>query len=459
MKKEENKQQKRETKKSYKGAVIGLTIATSILGASTLGLGIAYGMANSQASQYSLQLENIYKKNYYELVDNINGADMKISKLLVADSDKYIAKMLTELSQSAKEMQNNIAALPLSGENIMQSVRFINQMSGYTQVLEEKLAEGGTLSERDYATLNEMHESLTDMKKYMNQMSQQMINGYSILRSSSRINGAYDEFSIEFAQIKADDADFPTMIYDGPFADSIVNQEIKGLTGKEISKDEAYKKVDSIFKNTMNMSYDGQTNGRFNTYNFMLMNSNNQKIYVQASKKGGHIITVSGNVESDMKNIDFAKAKKIALDFAKENGVEDAEVVWSEELNSQAYFNIAPTQNGIVLYPDLVKVKVDMENAEVIGYDAISYWTNHTKRNLPKASLSVEDARKSIDQSFEIKNERKTLTPLDYNREVLCYEFECEKNGATYYIYINAETGIEENILKVVETSDGSKLM
>jgi len=168
---------------------------------------------------------------------------------------------------------------------------------------------------------------------------------------------------------------------------------------------------------------------------------------------------VSGNVESDMKNIDFAKAKKIALDFAKENGVEDAEVVWSEELNSQAYFNIAPTQNGIVLYPDLVKVKVDMENAEVIGYDAISYWTNHTKRNLPKASLSVEDARKSIDQSFEIKNERKTLTPLDYNREVLCYEFECEKNGATYYIYINAETGIEENILKVVETSDGSKLM
>lgn len=446
-------------KKSYKGAVIGLTIATSILGATTLGLGVAYGITQNQATNFGLQLENIYKKNYFELVDSVNSADMQISKLLASESDDYQSKMLTEIAQTAKEMQSNVAALPLSGDSVVQSVRFINQMSGYTETLQDKIDKGGSLTEADLQTLNEMHDSLTEMKRYLNQMTTKMSSGYSILKASSKTNGDYDDFTVEFAQIKSSDADYPTMIYDGPFSDSVVNQKVKGLSGSELSKEEVYKKVDTVFKNISNLKYDGQANGKFNTYNFSLLTSDNQKLFVQATKVGGNILTVSGNVESDIKNITYEQAEKIALDFAKLNGVENAQVVWSEELSSQAYFNIAPVQDNIILYPDLVKVKVDMEYGDVIGYDAITYFTNHTKRDLSASKISVASAKQQISDTFEIKNQRLVLAPLDYNREVLCYEFECERNGSTYYFYINAETGVEENILKVVKTNDGSKLM
>ena len=63
MEKDNMGKEKREKKNKYKGAVIGLSIATGILGASTIGLGIAYGVSMSQADEYSTQLENIYKKN------------------------------------------------------------------------------------------------------------------------------------------------------------------------------------------------------------------------------------------------------------------------------------------------------------------------------------------------------------------------------------------------------------
>lgn len=448
-----------QRKNRYKGAVIGLSIATGVLGLSTLGLGIAYGMMNTQATEYSLQLENIYKKNYFELVDSVNTADMKISKLLASGDEEYQAKMLGELSQSAKEMQASVAMLPLSNDNIMTSVRFINQMSGYAQVLQEKVDKGGSLTESDKEVLSQMHDALTEMKRYLNRMSTEMLNGYSILEASSRMNGDYDEFSTDFAQIKTEGSDYPTMIYDGPFSDSVVNQKIKGLSGKEISKEDAYKKIDDVFKNVSNIKYQGQTDGRFNTYNFNLQDSDGQTIYVQVTKIGGNILTVSGGIESDSKNISFDQAEKIALDFAKANGIENVEIVWSQELKSQAYFNIAPKLSGIILYPDLVKVKVDMEHGNVIGYDAITYFTNHTGRTLSQPSISRDDARAKIDGSFNIVNERIVLAPLDYNREVVCHEFECEREGATYYIYINASTGVEENILKVVETDDGSKLM
>ena len=458
MKNQENRNEKNKTNKGSKGAIIGF-VATGILGATTLGLGIAYGITQGQASGYSMQLENIYKKNYYELVDSVNSSDMQISKLLASDNEDYQAKMLSEISQNAKEMQSSIAALPLTGENILESVRFINQMSGYSKTLEDKVSKCGSLTEQDLKTLNDMHESLTEMKRYLNHLSNKMLHGYSILEASSRMNGEYYEFTLDFAQVKTDDADYPTMIYDGPFSDSVVNQKVKGLSGSEMSKEDVYKRIDEIFKNVSSIKYQGQTDGRFNTYNYTLTNSDGQKLYVQATKIGGHVLTVSGSVESDVKNISKEQAEKIALDFAKENGVEDATIVWDEILKSQAYFNIAPKQNGIILYPDLVKVKIDMEKGDVIGYDSIAYWTNHTDRTLSNALISFDKARENINDSFNIKNERLCLSPLDYNREVLCLEFECERNGSTYYIYLNAQTGKEENILKVVKTDDGSKFM
>ncbi|MDE6583650.1 MAG: germination protein YpeB, partial [Clostridia bacterium] len=404
-------------------------------------------------------LENMYQKNYYELVDNVNSADTSMSKHLASNSCSYQAKMLTDVAQTSKEMQNNIASLPLTGDDIVECVKFINQMSGYTQTLEQKLALGGTLTEKDLDTLNQMHDSLTEMKKYLNNMTQQMVYGYNILKASGDMVGDFDRFTLDFAQIKADGADYPTMIYDGPFADSVVNQEIKGLSGDEVTKEECYTIIDKLFTNISSLKYQGQSDGRFVTYNFMLTNADNQKLYVQATKIGGHILTVSGGTENHSQTISKEEAEKIALDFVRNNGIEDVGVVWSDVIGSSAFFNVAPSQKGVVLYPDLVKVKVDLETGTIIGYDAMTYYTNHTDRTIESANISSENARNKVDDSFVIVGNRLVLAPLEYNREVLCHEFECERNDATYYIYINASTGVEENILKVVNTTDGSKLM
>lgn len=454
-----NKDGNQKKKNKYKGAVIGLSIATGILGASTIGFGIAYGVSMSQADDYSTQLENVYKKNYFELVENANSVDTNISKLLASDDQKYRAKMLAEISQDSKEMQGNIASMPLSGDSIMQSVRFINQMSGYTQILEEKIQNGESLTESDLQVLRDMHESLTEMKLFLNKMSDRMINGYNIVKARRKYHGDFDDFNLDFGGIHADDSDYPTMIYDGPFSDSVVNKRVVGLSGKEMTKEEVHASVDNIFKNSTNLKYEGQTNGKFKTFNFMVKNADGQKLFVQATKVGGHILTVSGHNESGMKNYTYEQAEKTALDFAKLNGIENAKVVWHQELDDQIYFNLAPVQNGIILYPDLVKVKVDLEFGNVVGYDAIAYLTNHTSRTLGSAKISQDEAKVVIDKSFQIGEGRVCLSPLEYNREVLCWEFECQRDDATYYIYINAETGIEENILKVVETTDGSKLM
>lgn len=450
---------KRE-KRFPKSVVIGLSVAVGVLGLSTIGLGIAYGCMASTTNDYAIQLENVYQKNLYDLVESVNNTETKLSKILASNSSTYQKKLLAEIAQNSELAENSIASLPISQNSLADSVKFINQMGGYTQTLADQISQGKNLSSQDLSTLSKLQQSVNDMKAQINKFVKKVQQNYSILDQSFNLDGDFNNFTIEISKIKGEGVDYPVMIYDGPFADSTLDKTVKGLKGDTLTEQECQKEVEKCFKNCAEISYSGEINSRFETYTYHVTNSDSQVLFVQVSKVGGHVITVSGQGStSGVKNITEEDAKNIALDFAKQNGVENPQIVWIESVNNHIYLNIAPTENDIILYPDLVKVKVDMASGTVIGYDATNYFINHIPRALKKTGHNANEFKSSLPKDMTVKNQRLVLAPLDYNREVICFEYECEKEGATYYFYLNAENGEEENVLKVIQTDDSSKLM
>ncbi|MBQ2582048.1 MAG: germination protein YpeB, partial [Ruminococcus sp.] len=105
---------------------------------------------------------------------------------------------------------------------------------------------------------------------------------------------------------------------------------------------------------------------------------------------------------------------------------------------------------------DLVKVSVAMDNGEIVGYDARGFLVNHTKRSYPKKLFSNLRAQEKVSAQLEITGEQLCVIPTDSLGEKLCYEFKCKaKNGRNVLVYINAETGEEQQILLLVETATG----
>lgn len=455
---QENENQNKKIKKKNK-IITGLSIATGILALSTTALGIAFGIADSKAMDYHNKLENVYQSNLYSLIDSVNNLENKLSKTISANGSTYQRKTLLEASQNASEAEISIASLPLSQSDIQDTVKMVNQISGYTTTLADNLAKGGTLSEDEISTLTRVHESVVDLQNQLNEFARKMERGYSILDASLDIDTDSNGFSRAISSLKNNDIEYPTMIYDGPFSDSVINSNIKGLKGDKISKEEAATKLEELYKNAVKIDYQGETNGKFSTYNYRVTNSNEEELYIQMTQIEGHILTISGAGENGAQTIDYEAAKNIALEFAKENGIEDGEVVWNDTIKEDVYLNIAPKENGIILYPDLVKVKVNLVSGTVVGYDATSYFTNHTARTLSKGSLSLADAKGKAPSKFTIENARYVLSPLDYNREVVCVEVEATGEGSTYYFYYNVNDGSLENVLKVIETDDGNLLM
>ena len=132
--------------------------------------------------------------------------------------------------------------------------------------------------------------------------------------------------------------------------------------------------------------------------------------------------------------------------------------VWSANDDSTVYINFAPVlSDGTILYPDLVKVKIAADNGDVLGMDAVNYAFNHVERKPQTPTVSRESAKAKV--GFENASDgRLCVIPYKTNSERLCYEFIVE-SGGIYYIYIDALTGEEINILYVISTTGGDKLI
>ena len=207
-----------------------------------------------------------------------------------------------------------------------------------------------------------------------------------------------------------------------------------------------------------NVEFFNETNGKFKTFDFKILLSDDSQYFAQITKLGGKLLTLSSFSNNKENKVTKKEAIKIAEDFAKAQGLNNMECVWSDFAQGDIYLNLAPVKDEIVLYPDLIKVKVDLGTGNILGWEASSYYTNHVKRYLKSPNISKAVAEKQIESGFEIVETRLALSPIEY-KEVLTFEVECTKNDDTYYFYYNAYDGNLENILKVIETDNGNLLM
>ena len=446
-----------ETKTSNKA----LIVVTIILSIAVVALGILYGISMSSLNSYQATLENVYQKNFYELVDEVNNAETKLNKVLASNSASYKSKLLKEISKNASEAQTRLNMLPYSINGLSDTISFVNQVSGYTETLAKTLENGQNLSKNDEETLEKVYESIVNIKKSLNSMSKQMWEGYNITDSSLKLDGDYNNLTSDMSAMNGEDIEYPTMIYDGPFSDSQVNKEVKGLNFGEVSMETAKSNLGKVLTgvNMDNFDFQGESKGHFTTYDFCYEDENGTYTFAQVSKKGGKLLTLSSQNIYKTKKLELENAEKIALDFAKKADISNMKVVWSDVIGDDAFINLAPVIDGVIIYPDLVKVKVDLTKGNVLGFEASSYYMNHVDRKIMPTRITQSVAKAKLYSGLKVKDTRLALIPLEYDKEVLCYEFICTMNGNTYYVYINAVNGAEENILKVIQTDNGNLLL
>ena len=114
-------------------------------------------------------------------------------------------------------------------------------------------------------------------------------------------------------------------------------------------------------------------------------------------------------------------------------------------------------QNGVMCYPDMVKLAVAMDTGEMLRFDAEAYLTSHAERDLPEPAVSEEDARAMAGEGLTVQSEKLAVIPTSGAEEIYCRELICEtEDGRHYLLYVNAMTGAQEKILILLEDESGT---
>lgn len=437
--------------RTFIAVVVALLVTVGILTAGWIG-------SNAQSAAYAGRLENSYQKSFSGLVTNVNTIEIYMSKALVTVDNGKKQELYQNINGECSLCATNLGNLPVNHESILETTRFVNQLGGFSYYLSQKLKSGAVMSQADTDSVNELYNWCIYVQSVINDYAKQQDGSFNILNNTQYGNTS-TEFDKMFTNTSATGTEFPTLIYDGPFSDSIKNKQVKGLVGEEILKEQAEDIIKNAFKeyNVKNLMHTGNVDGKFASYNFSF-ETTHRKYYATVTKKGGLLLSVSSTGQLDQDRLSLENAETEAENFAHNLGLTDMKSVWSTNLGGIAYVNLVPVKNNVMIYPDMIKAKVSLDTGSVLGWEAQSYAYNHDNRDDFEFVVAEETARQMVSAELNIVSIKKCIVPQEYGSEQLCYEYKCTYNNYIYYVYISGKTGMEVETLRVIKTSAGNLL-
>ncbi len=413
-------------------------------------------ISHNEMLNFRTEIEYDYDMNLNELDGSLYNISVTLRKAMYASTATQFSKIAAELSAESTVAKNALSQLP-SAESELSSVnRFLSQVGDFAIYLSKKVISGDEINEDERKNLHSLANVAATLSTKVDEVrAEYEKEGVWTAELSHSIGESVgDGFGSQLLELEEMLSDYPTLIYDGPFSDHILNSESQLLKGKsEVSLETARTVAISAFQGKITeFSEETESGGKLATYDFYF-----EENYVSVSKVGGYIVNMRKfRVIEDYK-ISYDDAVGIALDYIlKKSGKSFVSTYYFAE-EGVCVVNLAYKEGTAVCYPDLIKVGVAMDTGEIMFIEAAGYIANHRIRNMPSPKFSVADATEKLSDALTVETVRRSIIPTDGLMEKHCYEFKCKGiDGEEILVYINVDTLEEEQILLLLKTDGGT---
>jgi spore germination protein len=196
----------------------------------------------------------------------------------------------------------------------------------------------------------------------------------------------------------------------------------------------------------------GDTGGTLPTYNFTT-----GTISINVAKNGGFIVRMIDSRTPGETKLDKDAAIKAASDFLNSRGIHNMSQTYYLQGNNMSTINFAYQLSGVTCYPDLIKVGVGLDNGSLISFDATGYLMNHISRSIPTAKVAESAISAKLNPHLKVNKVGTVIIPTDGGGEATCYEYKCTGDGGQTVIdYFNTQTGVEQQVLILLDTPGGT---
>lgn len=436
--------------------IIGISIISIIL------IGCLLYKINTTKENYEQEKDNIYTMSLNQLTDHVENVENFLAKASISSSSEAGAESLTEVWKEADIAVSYLSQIPLNVEQLNKTAKFLNQVSEYSYSLSRKNIDKENLSQEDLDNIKMLHEYSVQLKEGLQNIEAEINIGSLSWKELQNTENDYIKqvdnlATISFTDIDNNFNEFEGLIYDGAFSEHIELAEKKGLPENEISEDEAEAKVKEILNDKIKqINRKGKVDqGNIGVYQFEVTENDGSMFNIAISIKGGKVVILNKDRDVVEEKISREEANQIGKDFLSKIGFENMQESYFLVQENIITINYLYKQNEILVYPDLIKVKIAMDNGEILGIESTGYLNSHEERTDIIPEITIEKAKENLNKNLNIEAENLSIIPTEWKTEILCYEFKGKIDETEFLVYINAKTGKEENILVIRETPGG----
>lgn len=397
----------------------------------------------------NIALNNSYQRAVEDLSTCADNITNTLSKEIYCGTPQMLQKLSMKLWNESNNAKIALSQLPLSEIQLENTYKFLSQVGNYSLSVSIKSENGENLTEDDYKNLQNLYNLSKDFSNSMWALE----NSQNIAETGDFPDFSDLEITDGFKEMEEGFQDYPSLIYDGPFSDHILEKEPEMTKNQdEVTEDYAKKRASQVASiNQSQLETAESEAGKMPSYVF-----SGDGVTVAITKNGGFVNYMLKSRLPKSSSISTDKAQNIAVDYLINLGIENMKVTYYECINHVMTINFASKQDDILCYTDLIKVSVALDNGEVIGFDARGYIVNHYLRSFPEITVSEKNAKSKLSPLLQVKNTQLALIPTDAQGEILCYEFLCNTTDENeVLVYIGVESGVEEDILILFKSQSG----
>lgn len=410
----------------------------------------------TMATRYRQQLELSYQHSLNELSESLDSIETNLTKSVYSSSDKMLGELSTQLFSECTQAKNALSRLPVEQMELGSTYKFISQAADYAAYISDKISQGEEITDEEHKSLVTLLGYATRLNDSVESMVKICNNGATILGSNVKAQ-AVSVSPISNNMSSAEEAfkDYPTLLYDGPFADAVLNREVQMTKDKELFTKEQARDIaaDAIGKKSDELSFNGDEDGRLDCYVFSCAHQT-----IGVTKHGGYVAYVIYGGRIADSSISEENAVNIAKAYLDRLGYENMSETYYMTYKNICTINFAYRADGVTYYSDLIKVGVSMKDGTIVSMEAKGYLTNHTDRDAFEEKITIENAIAGLNPYLELLDTDKCVIPNDNGTEAQCYELRCTSTDTNeeVLIYVDTHTGEEQNILLLLYSDGGT---
>lgn len=416
------------------------------------------------AYKYRMSIEYSYQRALAELSEHVDNIDIALQKAQYAGTGAQLAGLSSEIWSNASAAQTDIAQMPLATINLSNTNKFLSQAGDYANTLAKQINQSETVTQDQRDTVASLQTYAGKLSTQLSDLNSDLQSGRITLFKSERVaqssgvqKAVPTALENGFVNIENTFANLPSLIYDGPFSDNVLKQDPLYTQGKPaVGKEDARKAAAGFLgKNTSEVKDAGESGGGLATWNF---SCGDTSIYV--SKAGGIVVRMLSNRAPTSSKLDTNGAAAKAEAFLQGHSIGSMTETYYLTNNNVCTINYAYTQNGVVIYPDLIKIGVALDTGDVVSFDSTGYLMNHHTRDLPDVKVTRAQAQAKLNPALTVQKASLVVIPTSGAGEAYCYEFRTTTQDNKQIIdYFNTQNGVEQQLLILKETPGGMLAM